>query len=198
MTSDVMGPRGAEWVAALGRSLDRAPASRLNPLRAWATGCRRLGDRLVAPIARGQEVRADRASAALAGGDAAASALVKVALVQPLFRQVLDRYDPERDDLPNLYAFFRDFWARLPAPLTTAMRHGLLADRRAPVDPAHPPLLDRLAVVQAYPPRAGPGAVATPASALFADLDAIERGLHDHLFATTRRVEPTVFHRAGS
>src|SRR6202035_5154493 len=63
-------------------------------LGAWARTCRRWSSRLIAPIARGQELRADRSAAAIAGGSAAASALVKVAVVQPLFREVLWSYDP--------------------------------------------------------------------------------------------------------
>jgi hypothetical protein len=47
-------------------------------------------------------------AAAIAGGSAAASALVKVALVQPLFREVLEHYDPASSE-DNLYAFFRAF-----------------------------------------------------------------------------------------
>ena len=51
---------------------------------------------LIEPVARGQEARADRCAAAIAGGSAASSALVKVAVVQPLFREVLAIVRPER------------------------------------------------------------------------------------------------------
>ena len=62
---------------------------------------------MIEPVARGQEARADRMAAIIAGGGAAALALVKVAVVQPLFREVLERYDPTDPDFPNLYVFLR-------------------------------------------------------------------------------------------
>ena len=66
----------------------------------------------------------------VAGGGAAASALVKVAIVQPLFREVLETYDPTAPDAPNLYAFFRAFWFRLPAEVHTAMPSSAHEHRR--------------------------------------------------------------------
>ncbi|HEU5116153.1 MAG TPA: M48 family metallopeptidase, partial [Isosphaeraceae bacterium] len=78
--------RSTRFVEGLGQALDTALPAPLSPLRLWARVCRSVSDRLIAPIARSQEVRADRISAQLAGGSSAASALVKVALLQPLFR----------------------------------------------------------------------------------------------------------------
>ena len=136
--------RSARFVEALGQALDQAGDRVHGPLGAWARTCRRWAARLIAPIARGQELRADRSAAAIAGGSAAASALVKVALVQPLFREVLEHYDPNDPEAPNLYAFFRTFWFRLPPEIHTEMRLSLLAngtrDRRPrPPPPARPP-----------------------------------------------------------
>ncbi len=186
----------SRFVHGLGRALDSAPPSR-SPLRLWARLCRRLSETLHAPIARGMEARADRASGSIAGGDAAASALVKVAAVQPLFREVLDGYAPGGPETPNLYAFFREFWSRLPEGLLTAIRHQLLTDGEAPTDPAHPPLLERIALVQTYPIKPGGEADRTPAAGLLGDVEAMERMLHNRLFGVAA-VEPSVFHRAGS
>ncbi len=188
--------RSARFVQGLGRALDGPPGRSGGPLRRWAQLCRRGGAALLAPIALGQEARADRTAAAIAGGDAAAAALVKVALVQPLFREVLDHYDPSRPDAPNLYAFFRAFWARLPEPVLTAMRRQILSNRQ-PIADAHPPLLDRLAVVQAYPSRRPTPTDRARASAVLGDLEALERMLHDRLFGGPA-VEPSIFHRAGT
>jgi hypothetical protein len=185
------------FAEALGRALDEAPQGSRSPLRLWARTCRGAADRLLAPMARGQEARADRAAASVAGGDAAASALVKVALVQPIFREVLDYYDSSDPDLPNLYAFFRAFWDRMPDPLQTSLRHHLLADRRGPIDPAHAPLVDRLALVQSYPQGASPLVDQAPSAHDLGDLEALEQMLHNRLFGLAR-VEPSVFHRAGS
>ena len=188
--------RSSRFVLALAMAVDAAERPSLSPLRAWASLCRGAADRLNAPVSRGQEARADRASAAIAGGDAAASALVKVAAVQPLFREVLDAYDPEDGDEANLYAFFRLFWSRLPEGLLTAIRHRLLSDGEVSPDAAHPPLLDRLASVQAYPSRPSVEADLAPASTTVGDLEALEQMLHNRLFALGR-IEPSVFHRAG-
>jgi hypothetical protein len=122
-------------------------------------------------------------------------------MVQPLFREVLGHYDPTDPDAPNLYAFFRTFWYRLPAEVHTAMRLRILAGDDAPADPAHPPLPDRLVRLQAYPDPAAAtadaGADVTPATALLGDLEGFEQMLHNRLFGLPP-LEPSVFHRAGS
>jgi Zn-dependent protease with chaperone function len=179
----------------LDQALDQAAAPSRSPLRLWARLCRRWADSLIGPIARGQEARADRCAATIAGGDAAASALVKVALVQPLFREVLEHYDPTDPNLPNLYAFFREFWLRLPDSLHTAMRLSLLAGKQQTVEGAHPPLPDRLTVVQSYPHRETPDHAS--AKTALSDLEALEQMLHNRLFSTPG-IEPSVFHRAGT
>lgn len=191
--------RSARFVAGLRQALDGAGGRARGPLGAWARGCCHLAERLIGPIARGQEARADRSAAAIAGGTAAATALVKVALAQPLFREVLEHYDPVDPDAPNLYAFFRAFWFRLPAEAHTAMRLRVLTGGAASVDPAHPPLPDRLALLQAYPDPAAssPAADATPAAAFLGDLEGFEQMLHNRLYGLPP-VEPSVFHKAGT
>jgi Zn-dependent protease with chaperone function len=187
--------RSLRFVHALGQALDEAPAPSRSPLRVWAQVCRRLCDSLLEPIALGQEARADRCAATVAGGSAAAAALVKVALVQPLFREVLEHYDPSDPALPNLYAFFREFWRRLPDTLQTALRLQLLAGQQQTIGDAHPPLPDRLTVVQAYPHRDSADNAA--AKSALGDLEALEQMLHNRLFSTPG-IEPSVFHRAGT
>ncbi len=187
--------RSARFVEALGRALDQAGDRVHGPLGAWARTCRRWAARLIAPIARGQELRADRAAAAIAGGSAAASALVKVALVQPLFREVLEHYDPNVPEAPNLYAFFRTFWFRLPPEIHTELRLALLASGAGTDDPAHPPLPDRLALVQSYPDHSNHHADSAPATTALGDLEFLEQVLHNRLFAVPK-VEPSVYHKA--
>jgi Zn-dependent protease with chaperone function len=194
----VRAAKAMRFVEGLDHALDTASHAARGPLRAWATLCRRAGDALLEPVARGQEARADRSSAVVGGGSVAASALVKVALVQPLFRQVLEHYDASDPSLPNLYAFFRAFWTRLPESVLTAMRHRMLSrSETAPVHSPHPGLLDRLKLVQAYPDHPQSELDRTPAATVLGDLDAIEQMLHNRLFAVVA-VEPSVFHRAGS
>ena len=185
----------ARFVEALTVALDRGAGA--GPLRAWALLCRKVAAGLLAPIARGQEARADRASAAVAGGSAAASALVKVAMVQPLFQEVLRHYDPDRPGAPNLYAFFRAFWVRLPEPTLAALRLGLITNSGAPNDAAHPPLPDRIAAIGDYPDRPAAEADRAPAASTLGDIEPIEQMLHNRLFGLPA-VAPTVFHRAGT
>jgi Zn-dependent protease with chaperone function len=153
--------------------------------------------RLVGPIARGQEARADRASAAIAGGRAAASALIKVALVQPIFRELLVQHDPDRSGGQNLYATFRALWDRLPEPLLEAMRLRLLVEVRSSCDSPHPPIADRVAMIQGYADRVDGPLDPLSAASLLGDPEWLEQMLHDRLFALSR-IEPSVFHRAGT
>jgi hypothetical protein len=182
-------------VQGIGRSLD-GPSSR-GPLRVWARLCRNAAIALVGPIARGQEARADRCSATIAGGGVAASALVKVALVQPLFREVLRHHEPGGPAGSNLYATFRSFWGRLPAPLLEAMRLRLQSDDTPDGDSPHPPLPDRLATIRSYPDCPDGPDDRVPASALLGDLEWLEQMLHDRLYGAST-IEPSVFHKAGT
>ena len=136
-------------------------------------------------------------AAVIAGGGAAASALVKVAVVQPLFREVLEFYDPNDPQFPNLYAFFRTFWYRLPVDSLSAMRLQVLTTQHTTHDPAHPPLPDRLASIQAYADHVSVNGDTQPATTFLGDLEIFEQMLHNRLFGLPS-IEPTVFHRAGS
>jgi len=189
--------RSARFVEGLKLAIEQSGARARGPLGAWARFCLREASWLIEPVARGQEARADRMAAIIAGGGAAASALVKVAVVQPLFREVLDHYDPNHPDFPNLYAFFRTFWYRLPIESVSAMRLQVLTSQHGTHDPAHPPLPDRLALIQAYADRVCANGDTQPATTFLGDLEIFEQMLHNRLFGLPS-IEPTVFHRAGS
>src|SRR4051812_25530840 len=90
----------SRFVQGLGRAIDRNESRLRGPLGAWAKLSWRPASWREPPIPRGEEARAARTAASAAGGAAAASALVKVAMAHPLFREVLDRHDPDRQDLP--------------------------------------------------------------------------------------------------
>jgi Zn-dependent protease with chaperone function len=189
--------RSARFVEGLGRALERGGDRVRGPLGGWAKVCYAWSTELIGPIARGQEARADRSAAAIAGGSTAASALVKVAVVQPLFREILDHYDPTDAEAPNLYAFFRMFWYRLTPEFHSAMRLKVLTDEVGTNDPAHPPLPDRLHQLQTYPDHAALNGDTTPATSFLGDLESLEQMLHNRLFAIPP-VEPTYFHKAGT
>ena len=185
------------FVEGLGQALDDDDSRAWGPLRIWARVCRSVAVALVGPIARGQEARADRSSASIAGGRVAASALIKVALVQPLFRELLGRHDPDRAVASNLYATFRAFWGRLPEPLLETMRLRLLTLDQGLGDSPHPPLPDRVAMVQSYPDRPDAPSDNIAAVAMVGDPEWLEQMLNDRLFGLPA-IEPSVFHKAGS
>lgn len=187
--------RSARFVESFDRAIERRGDRLFGPLGIWAKFCHREASRLIEPVAWGQEVRADRLAALIAGGGAAASALVKVAMVQPLFREALEHYDPETAET-NLYAFFRAFWYRLPPELHSALRLKFLTDPDAEHDPAHPPLRDRLALLQSYPDHIPLDGDSQPGSAFLGDLEIFEQMLHNRLFGATGSTEPSVFHKA--
>jgi Zn-dependent protease with chaperone function len=189
--------RSARFVEALEQAVDQNAARLRGPLGAWARFWLDEASWLIEPVARSQETRADRLSAAIAGGSAAASALVKVAVVQPLFRELLEAYDPCDSGSSNLYALFRAFWYRLPAEIHTAMRLGVLARHDDPADPTHPPLPDRIASLQSYPDPVSTNGDSNPATTFLGDPEIFEQMLHNRLFGLPA-VEPSVFHKAGT
>src|SRR5262249_3376550 len=79
--------RSVRFVEGLERAAGSGAGGVWGPVGAWARYCLREASWLIEPVSRGQEARADRCAAAIAGGGAASSALVKVAVVQPLFRE---------------------------------------------------------------------------------------------------------------
>ncbi len=194
----------ATWAARLVRSveildrdLDPADSVAWGPLRWWAIGCQVIASTLLTPIAEGQEARADRSAAVCSGGRAAASALVKVALVQPLFRELLGILDISNPNTHNLYASFRTFWDRLPEPLIESMRINLLASTETVDQSPHPPLNDRITQLLTFPDRPLSVTDHEPALSLLGDLEWLEQMLHDRLY-NLHPIEPTVFHAAGS
>jgi len=188
--------RSARFVEGLGQALERLPGAG-GPLGWWARFLHRQSLALIEPVARGQELRADRNAASIAGGPTTASALVKVALIQPLFKEVLDSYDPYSASDDNLYSFFRSFWFRLPPDLHSAMRLTLLTAPDASRDPTHPPLADRIAALQTYADAPSSNGDAQSASTFIGDLEIFEQMLHNRLFSMVE-LEPSVFHRNGT
>ena len=170
------------FVEGLGRALDDPSSRSRSPLRLWARACRSAALALIGPIARGQEARADEAAARIAGGGMAASALVKVAMVQPIFRELLAHVGPGRAAASNLYATFRELWARIPDPLMEAMRLATLVRVDTPTDSPHPALPDRVAALVGKPSIADAPSDTILASTLLGDLEWLEQMLHDRLY----------------
>ncbi len=140
------------FVEALSRALDDPSREAWGPLGLWARVCRRAATaahRADFPRA-GSE---GRPGLGVASGRAAwrPRPSSRSRLVQPLFRELLGHHEADRPDGSNLYSTFRAFWARLPGPLMEAMRLRLLAVDPGSDDSPHPPLPDRIAMVQSYP-----------------------------------------------
>lgn len=191
--------RAERFALGLALTLDHPPIRtwRSSPLRWWASTCRRIAESLRSPIALGRESRADRFAAKIAGGSTAASSLTRVALVQPIFRELLDGYDPLAEQShPNIFDLFHDLWLRIPDRLRESILAGILADPASTDDGSHPPLADRLESLRHAPDVRTTKLDRRPAWSLLADLDAIEEILHNSLFRTDE-IEPSVFHEAG-
>src|SRR5262249_31587507 len=97
----------------------------------------------------------------------------------------------------NLYAFFRAFWYRLSPDAHSAMRLSVLTRTHGAHDPAHPPLPDRIALLQSYPDPISHNGDSTSATTFLGDLEIFEQMLHNRLFGLPP-IEPSVFHRAGT
>lgn len=191
--------RAERFTLGLALTLDHPPIRswRSSPLRGWASACRRIAESLRSPIALGRESRADRFAAKIAGGAVAASSLISVALVQPIFRELLDGYDPLADNSHNnVFDLFHDLWLRIPDGLRDSILAGILADPAATDDGSHPPLASRLESFRNAPEVHTTKLDRRPAWSLLADLDAIEEILHNRLFRSDE-IEPSVFHEAG-
>ena len=113
----------------------------------------RWSARLIGPIARGQETRADRSAAAIAGGSAAASALVKVARSS---NRSFARSSSITTPMTPTHRTSTHSSARSgiasPSEVHTAMRLQLLANGAVTDDPARPSPPARPAfALQSYP-----------------------------------------------
>lgn len=147
---------------------------------------------LSAPIGQDMEYRADRWAADCYGGRHLARALEKLAIVQPLFREVLLRFDAVAAPKDNVYSFFCRAWRSLDATRYARMYELLIL--RSPQTSAidlHPPIPERIRRLRRRP--RPPRKSASGAIQLFESPKEIARVLHNHLYGVH---EPqTVFYR---
>ena len=154
--------RSARFVEGLELAVEQAGTAARGPLGAWARFCLREASWLIEPVARSQEARADRHGGdhrrrrrgGLGPGQGRRGSARSSA-------RCSQHYDPNHPEYPNLYAFFRTFWYRLPAESLSAMRLRVLTAQHSTHDPAHPPLPDRLAHAPVATPT-GSAPTATP------------------------------------
>jgi hypothetical protein len=173
--------RGIRFVDRIHRALERDDGGR-GLLGAWARFCYRVASRLIGPVAWHHEYRGDRVSEAIAGGGTASSALVKLAVVQPVFRELLEACDPNEVGELNLYALFRNLWFRLPTEVHVAMRSSILTRSYHDADPAHPPLSERVSKFWTYRDPGNRHGDAHQATDLLPALENFEQMLLDRLY----------------
>lgn len=104
---------------------------------------RRLA-RVTAWVSHAMEYRADEVSANCFGTRPLASALEKLAIVQPLFRETLLFYDPMERQQGSVYKFFATFWKGIDRKQYKRLRRRFV--KQAEPDPCdvHPPVHRRI------------------------------------------------------
>lgn len=168
--------------------------ARLHPCVLFARLARGVFGLLFSPLSRYQEYRADGVAAAVSGSDVISSALRKVALVQPVFKEVLCYYHPAVVEDVNLYQFFRIAWEAVGDGLKGEIEDSLAAEERSWLTDPHPTLRARLARLESLPPHREPDN--RPARRLFTDRSKFEELLHNHIYRTRVR-HLTVFQPAA-
>ena len=188
----------SQFVDSLDQSIARGSATRwrwVNPCVLFARIVRWLFSVLASPLSRHQEYRADRVAASACGSDVVARSLGLVALVQPVFKEVLCHYHPTVVPGVNLYQFFFAAWTALDAQQKCAMRDSLVAEERPHWFDPHPSLRLRLANLEQYPASAERDG--RPALEILTDRHELETRLHNQLYRA--RTQPvSVFHPCGS
>jgi hypothetical protein len=149
---------------------------------------RRKVESLARPVSREMEFRADHCSADACGSDALASALEKLAVVQPIFQEILSQADPAPQT--NVYRTFSRIWKLLKGPTYDALKQKLVDDVQADEDDLHPPVVQRIDRLRAAGrPRRRPK---HPSLHLLDNPARLEQMLHNHLFSASDQ-RPTTF-----
>lgn len=153
---------------------------------------------LARPISRAMEFRADQLAAECFGGTVLAGALEKLAIVQPLFRELLRLHDPLTYSGDNVYERFELAWQRLCRERYAQWRDRIVGGNGAPDrwDP-HPPIGERLARLR-LDGAAGPAVNGSPnALGLVDDAAALRTVLHNRLYGAYAQ-PASVFQRTSS
>jgi hypothetical protein len=200
------------------RIMHAAPSQRgmtriwLRPWRSLTGLACRLATNLCTRVCKAMELRADRWAALIVGPDSLISALEKLALVQPVFREMLLTYNALARPGGNVYAHFADVWGQL-TPRALAPLRRRLVESSDDADEFHPTLPQRLHCLQelratsrivsrgAAGKQAETGAAASrrktsrrSSRELLTDPGQFESVLHNHLFGA--HASPlSVFHR---
>ncbi|MEO8499065.1 MAG: M48 family metallopeptidase, partial [Planctomycetota bacterium] len=111
--------------------------------------------RVALPLQRRLELRADRISAALCGGDLAAHTLLKDWFLDGQFDEAVAVWrSPETiaATRANVFQLFADRWRELSPDAEQYLAERLAEQRLRPDDDPHPSTRDRLAIMRQFPP----------------------------------------------
>jgi Zn-dependent protease with chaperone function len=177
-------------------SLDQAIATGSHSSWGWLSPCvvfaslTRAAFRVVsAPLSRYQEYRADAIAAGVCGSDVVTASLTNAALVQPIFREVLENYHPIVVHEVNLYQFFRIAWTTMDESLKLEMKESLVADEQVEWLGPHPTLRARVRRVESLAAHREPDN--RPARRLLMDRPRLEESLHNYIYGV--RTELSLF-----
>jgi hypothetical protein len=131
-------------------------------------------------VSHAMEYRADELSADCFGSRPLASALEKLAIVQPLFRETLMIYDPIERQEGSVYRFFASFWKGLDRQQYKRLRRRFV--KMAVSDPfdVHPPIYGRIQRLNGPPWNAKRRPA--PAAVLLAAPDILMTVMHNRLY----------------
>lgn len=151
---------------------------RWNPRRIWTRWFVACTGSVAARISRAMEYRADLCSAKTYGSGALSTALEKMAVVQPVFREVLMLADEK--NAANVYRVFGRAWTSLSGEKYEHLRDRLIEASRGERSGLHPPVADRLRRLQKLRP--GRRREFFPSLHLLDDPNVLERLLHNRLY----------------
>ena len=149
---------------------------------------------LACPVGWLMEYRADRLAAECVGAEHLASAIQKLAVVQPIFREILQMYDPVQEPEETVYSLFGRVWTRLPRLQYIALLRRLIDQASSSRSEPHPPVIDRLSRLQGRKIRARSRALDAAADVVCNGQE-LARVLHNHLYGQHDK-PPSVFQRS--
>lgn len=148
----------------------------------------RVAGSMAAYVSRGMEFRADQWSARTYGSGALSTALEKLAVVQPVFREILSMAG--RADAPNVYRIFARAWTGLNGERYERLREKMLDASKFERFGHHPPVALRLEKLRKL--RQGKRRQFYPSLHLLDDPTLLERLLHNRLYRVNPK-RPSVF-----
>jgi hypothetical protein len=180
------------WSQSLRETLEQqAPMQRDGWRHWWARQMLGWVESLARPVSRQMEFRADECSAAACGPEALASALEKLAVLQPIFGEILGRADPTESS--NVYRQFARTWKQLKGDSFEKLRQRLIDQQPTGQEDLHPPIRQRLDRLRSNPPTET--LLSYPSLHVLDDPAQLEQLLHNHLFSLATE-RPTTFRPA--